>query len=708
VAGRSGRQEPRFESNSGDGELRLNADDRPLRGRPRRAGKGDEPSRATAGRSPRRRGAQRRGLFGTLFYWGTICAVWGLVALAGLIGYFALKLPPIDQLAIPKRPPNVAILASDGSLLANRGETGGSAVPFGELPPHLPRAFVAIEDRRFYEHFGIDLVGLARAMARNLTAGRMEQGGSTLTQQLAKNIFLTQERTLARKIQEALLSLWLERTYSKDQILELYMNRVYFGSGAYGVEAAAQKFFGKSARAVTLGEAAVLAGLVQSPSRLAPNRNPKGAAERGKLVLAKMVEHGFAKPEAAKLANLNTEGAKSRAKPRSGNYVADWVMDILDDHIGVVDKDIVVKTTIDPALQAVAEKIVATEFDSKRAKLNVEQVAMIALSPDGAVRAMVGGRDYAQSQFNRAVAAKRQPGSAFKPFVYLAALERGLMPETVREDAPLSIKGWKPENYSREYFGNVTLTQALAMSLNTVAVRVGMEVGPRQVAKTAQRLGIHSALRADASIALGTSEVSPMELASAYVPFANGGTGVVTHAILEVRETSGKLIYKREPRDLGQVADPNAIAALNRMMRETLVNGTAKRADIPAISPAGKTGTTQDHKDAWFVGYSSQLVTAIWVGNDEGEPMKKVTGSGLPAELWTSFMRAAHKDQRPPLLPGLNPPGLGDAIAGFFSGHTGSVPPSAPGSQPAPAQKPPAPQGPSAEERSLLMRLFGL
>jgi len=306
------------------------------------------------------------------------------------------------------------------------------------------------------------------------------------------------------------------------------------------------------------------------------------------------------------------------------------------------------------------------------------------------------------------VAAKRQPGSAFKPFVYLAALERGLTPDTVREDAPLSIKGWRPENYSREYFGHVTLTQALAMSLNTVAVRVGMEVGPRQVAKTAQRLGIHSALRADASIALGTSEVSPMELASAYVPFANGGTGVVTHAILEVRETSGKLIYKREPRDLGPVADANAIGALNRMMRETLVNGTAKRADIPSISPAGKTGTTQDHKDAWFVGYSSQLVTAVWVGNDEGEPMKKVTGSGLPAELWTSFMRAAHKDQRPPLLPGLNPPGLGDALAGFFGGHTGSVSPPTPGSQPALPQKPPAQQGPSAEERSLLMRLFGL
>lgn len=708
--GRSERREPRFDDEQDDrhhdGELRLSAEDRPVRSRSRRPRDDDDDDRPSRSGSSRRTKAKKRrgrGIFGTLIYWGFTLGLWGLLAVGCVVGYFAMKLPPIDQLAVPKRPPNVAILASDGTLIANRGETGGASVPIGELPSYVGKAFVSIEDHRFYSHFGIDPVGLARAVMRNFTAGRMEQGGSTLTQQLAKNIFLTQERTLSRKIQEALLSLWLERNYSKDQILELYMNRVYFGSGAYGVEAASQKYFGKSARALSLGEAAVLAGLVQSPSRLAPNKNPEGAAERATLVLARMVDQGHATPEMAKLARTNTAEAKRRSRPGAGNYVADWVMDVLDDHIGSIDKDIVVKTTINPALQALAEKVVATDFEAKRLKLNVEQLAMVVMSPDGAVRALIGGRDYAQSQFNRAVAAKRQPGSSFKPFVYLTALERGLTPETVREDSPISIKGWKPENYSREYFGNVTLTQALAMSLNTVAVKLGMEVGPRQVARTAQRLGISSALRAEASLALGTSEVSPIEMATAYSAFANGGTGVVAHAILEVRGTDGKAIYKRAPQTLGQVADPGKIGQLNRMMRETLISGTAKKSDLPGWQAAGKTGTTQEHKDAWFVGYTAHLVTSVWVGNDDGDPMKKVTGSGLPAELWASFMREAHKGVGPQPLPGAGQDG--NVISNLINGLT---PSSSQGAARNHAQdNPMVVEGPSQEERGLLSRLFG-
>ena len=695
--GRAGstRREPRFsdEDDRFDGELRLSESDRARPSR-RRPDPDDEPPRR--GRDRHRRG---RGFLGRLFYWSVTLGIWGVIALACVIGYFAMKLPPIDQLAVPKRPPNVAILAADGSLIANRGETGGANVPIGEVPRYLPRAFVAIEDRRFYSHFGVDPMGLARALVRNVSAGRTAEGGSTLTQQLAKNLFLTQERTLSRKIQEAILSIWLERNYSKDQILELYMNRVYFGSGAYGVEAASQRYFGKSARALTLGEAAVLAGLVQSPSRLAPNRNPEGAAERAALVLAKMVEQGYATPDMAKLARTNTTEARRRARPSAGNYVADWVMDVLDDHIGTIDKDIIVKTTIDPRLQGLAEKVVSGEFEQKRLKLNVEQVAIVVASPDGAIRALVGGRDYAQSQFNRAVMAKRQPGSSFKPFVYLAALEKGLTPETIREDSPVNIKGWKPENYSREYFGAVSLQQALAMSLNTVAVKVGMEVGPRNVARTAQRLGISSALRAEASLALGTSEVSPMEITTAYAAFANGGTGVIPHAIVEVRSADGKLIYKRQPQSLGQVADPGAIGALNRMMRETLVSGTAKKSDIPGWQAAGKTGTTQDHRDAWFVGYTSHLVASVWVGNDDGDPMKKVTGSGLPAELWASFMREAHQKTAPQPLPGLNG-------GNWLPGGTPVARNNAPGRSPTSGDTPDRLEGPTAEERGLLSRLL--
>jgi penicillin-binding protein 1A len=691
--GRAGRErrEPRFdEDDRYDGGLRLDDEDRVRHSRRRSRADDERPRRST-----RRRSRNGRGLFGNLIYWGFTLALWGAIALAGVIGYFAMKLPPIDQLAVPKRPPNVAILAADGTLIANRGETGGANVPIGEVPNYLPKAFVAIEDRRFYQHFGVDPVGLARALARNLTAGRTEQGGSTLTQQLAKNLFLTQERTFSRKIQEALLALWLERNYSKDQILELYMNRVYFGSGAYGVEAASQRYFGKSARALTLGEAAVLAGLVQSPSRLAPNRNPEGAAERAAVVLSKMVDQGYATADMAKLARTNTTEARRRARPSAGNYVADWVMDVLDDHIGTIDKDIIVKTTIEPRLQSLAERLVATEFEQKRLKLNVEQIAMVVMSPDGAVRALVGGRDYAQSQYNRAVMAKRQPGSSFKPFVYLTALEKGLTPETIREDSPVNIKGWKPENYTREHFGAVTLTQALAMSLNTVPVKLTMEFGPRAVVRTAQRLGISSGLRADASLSLGTSEVSPLEITTAYAAFANGGTGVISHAIVEVKSADGKLIYRRQPQTLGQVADAATIGALNRMMRQTLVSGTARKSDISGWQAAGKTGTTQDHRDAWFIGYTAQLVASVWVGNDDGDPMRKVTGSGLPAELWASYMREALAKTAPQPLPGLN------------EGRWLSPPPQDP-RQPPPrsGDTPDRLEGPSSEERSLLSRLF--
>jgi penicillin-binding protein 1A len=699
------RREPRFEdekSSQGDADLRVAPEDRPARGRPRKSA---PPREDAAEQRPRRGGGRKpppernhgRGFFGFLIYWCFVLALWGGIALLCVIGYFAMKLPPIDQLAVPKRPPNVSILAADGSLIANRGETGGSSVPFGELPAYLPKAFVSIEDHRFYSHFGIDPAGLARALVKNIVSRQTQQGGSTLTQQLAKNLFLTPERSMSRKAQEALLALWLERTYTKNQIIELYMNRVYFGSGAYGVEAASQKYFGKSARAVSLGEAAVLAGLVQSPSRLAPNRNPEGAAERAALVLAKMVEHGAVSAEMAKTAKTNTADAKRRARPGAGNYVADWIMDLLDDYIGAIESDVTVKTTLDPKLQAMAERVVATSFDQKRGKLNVEQMALVAMSPDGAMRAMIGGRDYGASQFNRAVAAKRQPGSSFKPFVYLSALEKGLTPDTVREDGPINIRGWKPENYSHEYFGNVTLTQALAMSLNTVAVKLNLEVGPRNVVRTAQRLGIHSALKANESLALGTSEVSPIEMASAYAAFANGGIGIIPHAILEVRDGAGKLLYRRKPQTLGQVADPAAIGMLNRMMRETLVSGTARRSDLPGHLAAGKTGTTQEHRDAWFVGYTGHLVTSLWVGNDDGEPMKKVSGSGLPAELWADFMKQAHAGLKPLPLPGLN----GDI-------PVGEIPP--PVSTPetrANGENPGAWEGPSREERSLLGRLFG-
>jgi penicillin-binding protein 1A len=587
-----------------------------------------------------------------LVYWSLVLGLWGVIAAVGIIAFAVSTLPPIQSLEVPKRPPTVEIAGTDGRTLVMRGEMSGRDVSIKELPTYLPRAFVAIEDRRFFSHYGVDPIGLLRAAAANVLHRGVSQGGSTLTQQLAKNLFLTQQRTLWRKMQEAVLAIWLERKFSKTEILELYLNRVYFGSGAYGVDAAAQKYFGKPAREVKIAEAAMLAGLVKSPSRLAPSRNPDGAARRAQAVLTAMTELGFVTETMAKAALAQPARA---VKPAGGsiNYVADWIMDVLDDLVGRVDQDLVVETSIDPVLQTAAEKALVDELALKGQKFDVAQGAVVAVTPEGAVRAMVGGKNYAESQFNRAVAAKRQPGSAFKPFVYLTALERGLTPDSVREDKPVALKGWKPENYGHEYHGPVTLTQALAHSLNTVSVRLTLEVGPGAVAKTAYRLGIASKLDANPSLALGTSEVSLLELTCAYAPFANGGNAITPHVVERVRTRAGKMLYARAPQPLGRIIEPRYVAMMNAMMRETLISGTAQKAQFPGWPAAGKTGTSQDFRDAWFIGYTGRLVTGVWVGNDDSSPTKKATGGSIPVDVWSQFMRAAHQGVAVAALPGL-------------------------------------------------------
>jgi penicillin-binding protein 1A len=731
------RIEPRLDWRDATGDdLRADPADRPAWARSAKSAK--------AARGKKGRGRPRRSSLGRLFYWTFVLGVWGVIALAGLVAYEASQLPPIDQLAVPKRPPNIAILADDGSLVANRGDTGGAAVRLIDLPPYLPKAFVAIEDRRFYEHFGIDPVGISRAVARDLTGKGGLEGGSTLTQQLAKNLFLTQERTLSRKIQEAILALWLERRYSKDQILELYLNRVYFGSGAYGVEAASQKYFGKSARFVTLSEAALLAGLMKSPTRLAPNHNLAGANERAAQVITAMAEQGHITESMAKMALANPAKVWRDKSAGSINYAADYVMDALDDTVGAIDEDIVVTTTINLKMQSEAERALTDELNAKGSKFGVAEGALVAIDPAGAVKAMIGGRSYAESQFNRAVAAKRQPGSSFKPFVYLAALEKGLTPDTVREDAPISVKGWNPENYSREYFGPVTLTKALSLSLNTVAVRLGLEVGPKTVVAVAHRLGIASELEPNASLALGTSEVTPLEMVSAYAAFANGGVGVQPHVISRVRTADGKQLYARRNASFGRVIEPQYVAMMNGMMEETLLTGTAHKAELPGWQAAGKTGTSQDWRDAWFVGYTSYLVAAVWLGNDDDSPTKKVSGGNLPVEIWSRFMKAAHDgvpvaglplgvwrnpdapNPFPPLLPPLDLTGA-QAPAPPSGGRGGLAPvsanappnPAPPASvRPAPAPVvnsapvPPAPVPnaggqPGQRDKSLFNKIFG-
>ncbi|WP_229176397.1 transglycosylase domain-containing protein, partial [Bradyrhizobium ivorense] len=652
------RKEPLFGLPAALADLRLSpadrvpggGDDKPVKSKPKNntsgSDSGDEkprPAKSSSKSSSKRRGKSRGFGIGRLVYWTAVLGLWAGIAVIGVVVWVGAHLPPIQSLEIPKRPPTIQIVGMDGSVLAQRGEMAGANVALKDLPPYLPKAFIAIEDRRFYSHYGVDPVGILRAAVTNLMHRGVSQGGSTLTQQLAKNLFLTQERTMARKLQEAELAIWLERKHSKNEILELYLNRVYFGSGAYGVEAAAQRYFGKSAKNVTVAEAAMLAGLVKSPSRLAPNRNPEGAEQRAQIVLAAMADAKFITEAQAKASIGQPSINVKPAGAGTVNYVADWISEVLDDLVGQIDQDIVVQTTIDPKLQNTAEAAIIDELAAKSVKFNVSQGALVAMTPDGAVRAMVGGRNYAESQYNRAVTAKRQPGSAFKPFVYLTAVEAGLTPDTIRSDAPLDIKGWKPENYTHEYFGSVTLTQALAMSLNTVAVRLGIEVGPKNVVRTAHRLGISSKLDPNVSIALGTSEVSVIELVGAYAPFANGGFGISPHVITKIRTSAGKLLYDRPTDPPNQVIDPRFDSMMNSMMRETLISGTARKAEIPGWTAAGKTGTSQDYRDAWFIGYTAHLVTGVWLGNDDNSPTKKATGGGLPVEVWSRFMKSAHQ-----------------------------------------------------------------
>ena len=557
--------------------------------------------------------------------------------------FFAYDLPPIDKALSKFRRPTVTLLAADETTLVRVGEARGAIVRVGDLPTYLPQAITATEDRRFFDHFGIDLISIVRAMLVNFQAGRIIQGGSTITQQAAKNLFLSPERTWKRKVQEILLALWLEHNFTKNQILTIYLNRVYLGAGSYGVEAAAQKYFGRSAKSITLYQSALLAGLLKAPSRLNPLQNPKGATKRAKQVLANMVAAGhltIKKAHSAKKTPLDL--ARAGMTQRLGLYFVDWIVEQLPGFVGPMVGDVTVKTTLDPFIQFIAEKELENLLAQYGKVLNVSEGAFLALAPDGAIRALVGGRNYYRSQFNRATQAQRQPGSAFKPFVYLAGLEKGLASDTRFIDKPLKIGKWRPSNYGKKYRGSLTLAEALAISSNSIAIQVADKVGVNNTISVARRLGVSSPLRADLSIALGSSEVSLLDLTTAYVPFSNGGRGVWAYGIREIRDAAGSLLYRRNGSGAGRVVAEQHVHTLNRMLSGVLTRGTGKRAKFnhPA---AGKTGTSQDFRDAWFVGYTSNLVAGVWLGNDNGSPMKQVSGGGLPAGLWKSIMEEAHK-----------------------------------------------------------------
>lgn len=555
-----------------------------------------------------------------------------VITFAGWLLYCVLTLPDIDQAVARTRQPSTTITAENGNEVKTFGSVYSEVIRLNELPSYVPDAIISTEDRRFYAHFGFDIVAFTRAMLTNIFMGRYAQGGSTITQQVAKNLFLTSQKNIKRKTQELLLAFWLEHKFSKEQILTLYLNRVYLGAGTYGIEAASQKYFQKSSRDMNLLEAAIIAGMLKAPSRYNPIASAERAKARAKVVLQNMVNNDALTERQMKYALTLPVGEDKSYKVQGADYFADWVYREVNDYIGERDNDIYVYTTLDQKIQENAEKILRKAVLAAKNR-NVSEGAVVVLNKSGEVKAMVGGIDYRKSQFNRAVTALRQPGSAFKPFVYLTALQNGWKREDRIDDVPLSIGKWKPENYDKKYYGSVTLDEALMKSLNLATVNLSESLSRKDIIRTAKKMGISTPVENTPSLALGTFEVKVIDMATAYSAIANGGYATWPHAIKEIYTRDGYQLYQREADTENRILDAGAVKDLTKMLEKVISQGTGRRAKIPGFA-AGKTGTTQDYRDAWFVGFTDEYVIAVWVGNDDNSPMKGVTGGTLPAEIW--------------------------------------------------------------------------
>ena len=592
-----------------------------------------------AGPPPRR----RRGLLGGLTYWSLVLAVWGLIFLGAFLAMFARDLPDTSKLYDVHRQPSITYLDRSGAVVAVRGSQFAPPANIDSLPTYVPEAFIAIEDHQFYHHFGFNPWGMLTSEIYNLThPGGSLHGGSTITQQLARNLFLTPAQTYRRKAQELILAVWLEMHFTKKQILALYLNRVSFGGGAYGIEAAAQRYFDRPAAGLTLGEAALLAATMKGPTRYNPAANSERAARRATVVLNEMAGQGFITTAQRDQAFAQPVHVSATLANQRAQYFVDWLDAQVRAQVGEPTQDLVVETTLDLPIQASAEQAIRAGVQA-HAGQGVTQGALVALDGEGRIRAYVGGANYAESQYDRATSARRQAGSAFKPFVYLTAMEAGHTPTEQVVDEPITINGWTPRNYTGRYLGAITLETALAQSINTVAARLANEVGTDKVAETAHRLGITSTIQTDPSMALGAVEVSPMEMTQAYDTFANGGMRAHAYGIERIRTASGQVLYDhgvgllpREP----AIGNP-ALPYMVQMMRQVIASGTGGRASVPGYDLAGKTGTTSDYRDAWFIGFTGGFTAAVWVGKDNNTPMAKVTGGGPPAEIWHNFMVAA-------------------------------------------------------------------
>ncbi len=592
-------------------------------------------------RQPAPAGPPRRSLANALAYWAVVLGVWVLIFMAAFVLVFSRGLPDTSKLYDIHRQPSISYLDRNGALLSVRGSQYAPPVDIDSLPAYVPAAFVSVEDRRFYRHWGFDPVGIGRAVVADIHRGHAAEGASTITQQLARNLFLTPDQNIKRKVQELLLAVWLEHQYSKKQILALYLNRVYFGAGAYGIESASETFFNKPASKLSIGEAALLAALLKSPTHYSPVNEQERAGRRATIVLDKMVETHAITPEQRDQALSHSVRVSPALATQHAQYFVDWVDAQVRKLVGQPTTDLIVETTLDLPIDTAAEAA-ARSVVERNAHLGVQQAAVVALDGSGRVRALIGGVSYADSQFDRAIDARRQAGSAWKPFVYLTALENGRTPETMETDEPVTIDGWSPHNFEPEYLGSISLAEALQRSVNTVAAKVADQVGRDKVADTARKLGITSEINTDPAMALGTSQVSPLEMAQAYDSFANGGYGVQAYAIERIRTRDGQVLYEHPAPAHDEVVPEPQLDQLVGMMRKVLVApGTGTRAAIGGYDLAGKTGTTSDFRDAWFVGYTGGFVAAVWVGKDDDTPMRHVTGGSAPADLWRQFMAAS-------------------------------------------------------------------
>ncbi len=579
-------------------------------------------------------GSERRP-FVTAFKLFLYAALLGAIALAVAVAVAVASLPSYGQLT--KRNDlgqMIRVHASNGAVLISLGPSFGQWLTYREIPPAMRSAMIAIEDKRFRSHLGVDPIGIARSIAVRVRTGRWLQGGSTITQQLARNIFLTNNRTFGRKIKEGILALALERKFSKDQILELYLNRVYFGGGAYGIDAASRRFFGHSADQLSLGEASIIAGLVKAPSNYAPTADVEAARDRSEVVLRAMVDSGFiTSGEAA-----DVDPAKIRIQQTtqqdSVRYFTDWALPQLDTLIDETSEPIDVWTTLDPAMQQAAQRAVVSNAPGGA------QGALVALDRDGAVRAMIGGKSYPDSIYNRATQAERQPGSSFKLFVYLAALESGMKPTDMMVDQPVTISGWSPRNDTRNYAGPVSLREAFARSINTISAQIGQQLGFSTIADMAHRFGITTDISTFPSMVLGSSEVRLIEMTQAFASVANNGMAVTPYAITRVVTVNGKELYRHDTPEQRVLVAPWVAAEMTDLLQSAVMTGTGRAAQI-GRPVAGKTGTTTSNKDGWFIGFSSGLTTGVWMGRDDARPVGGLYGGTAPARAFRDFMSVA-------------------------------------------------------------------